>query len=376
MIPQNPNPLKLLMTTARFFPYMGGTESHVYEVGRRLAQAGVNLTVLTTDGAGTLARTEECEGVRIQRRRAWPAHGDYYFSPGIYRTIVAGGWDIVHCQGVHTLVAPLAMLAARQAKIPYVVTFHTGGHSSGWRNALRGIQWRALRPLLVGAERLIAVSKFEAEFFQKGLGLRQDRFVIIPNGSQLPIPSGGNPRHGSDKLIVSVGRLERYKGHQHIITALPKILEHCPEVRVVVVGAGPYERELKRIAANSGVADRVEIRAIPANHREEMASMIMQADLMVLFSEYEAHPVAVMEALALGRPVLVTATAGLAELAERRLVRSIPLHSKPDEVASAVLAQLRNPMIPEPVQLPTWEHCTSSLLSVYYGIAGTKTCAF
>jgi glycosyltransferase involved in cell wall biosynthesis len=375
MMAQRQGSLKLLMATARYFPYTGGTESHVYEVGRRLAQAGVRVTVLTTDGGGTLARAEECNGVQIRRVRSSPAQGDYYFSPDIYRTIVAGDWDIVHCQGVHTLVAPFAMLAAWRAKIPYVVTFHTGGHSSGWRNALRGMQWRMLRPLLSRAERLIAVSRFEADLFQKKLGLPKEQFVIIPNGSELPIPTSQNPRSSADTLIVSVGRLERYKGHQRIITALPRILEHCPDVRVVILGAGPYERELRRIAENSLVADRVEIRAIPAVRRKEMAAMLMQAALVVLFSEYEAHPVSVMEALALGRPVLVTDAAGLGELAQRGLVRAIPLDSQPDEVASAVLEQLRHPMVPEPIHLPTWEDCTASLLSVYRSIPERKLCA-
>ncbi len=375
MMTQRPNSLRLVMATARYFPDTGGTETHVYEVGRRLVHAGVDVTVLTTDGGGTLARAEETNGVRIQRERAWPTHGDYYFSPGIYRAVVAGDWDIVHCQGVHTLVTPLAMLAAWQVKIPYLVTFHTGGHSSRWRNTLRGMQWRLLRPLLSRAERLIAVSQFEADLFQRELGLPQERFLVIPNGSELPVPSGGNLRAGAGQLIVSVGRLEQYKGHHRIITALPRILKHCPDVRLVIIGAGPYESELRRIAESSRVADRVEIRAIPANHRKEMASMLMQAALVVLFSEYEAHPVAVMEALALGRPVLAADAAGLGELANRGLVRAIPLDSKPDQVAAAVLEQLRNPLIPEPIQLPTWEDCASSLLSVYRGIPERKACA-
>jgi len=99
-----------------------------------------------------------------------------------------------------------------------------------------------------------------------------------------------------------------------------------------------------------------------------------QAALVVLFSEYEAHPVAVMEALALGRPVLVADTSGLRELAERRLVRAIPLESKPAEIAFAVIAQLRDPLVPESVQLPTWDDCARELLSEYHSICKRKQC--
>ena len=121
--------LRLLFVTPFYFPYTGGVETHVYEVARRLAQAGVEVTVLTTDPSGKLPAREQIEKVTVQRVRTWPAQTDYGFAPAIYRTIRQGGWDIVHVQSYHTLVAPLAMLAAWQAKIPYVVTFHGGGNS-------------------------------------------------------------------------------------------------------------------------------------------------------------------------------------------------------------------------------------------------------
>ena len=128
MSSQNTSSFKLLMVTPRYLPFMGGIETHVHEVGVRLAWAGVELTILTSDPTGRLPREKESDGLRIRRVRALPSQMDFYFSPGIYHEIIGGAWDIVHCQGIHTLVAPLAMLAAWRADIPYMVTFHTGGH--------------------------------------------------------------------------------------------------------------------------------------------------------------------------------------------------------------------------------------------------------
>jgi hypothetical protein len=111
----------------------------------------------------------------------------------------------VHVQGVHTLVAPLAMFAAARSRVPYVVTFHTGGHSSWLRSALRPLQWRTLRPLLAGADRLIGVSAFEAKLFEGTLGLPPWRFVVIANGSE---PFGGiagtSTKWAEAPLILSV----------------------------------------------------------------------------------------------------------------------------------------------------------------------------
>src|SRR5438067_583826 len=123
-------PLSVLQVAARYFPYTGGIETHIYEVSRRLQRAGVAVSVLTTDPTGQLPADEQLEGVPIRRVHAWPPNRDYYMAPGIYSEIMSGRWDIIHCQGYHTFVPPLAMLAALRAGIPYIVTFHSGGHSS------------------------------------------------------------------------------------------------------------------------------------------------------------------------------------------------------------------------------------------------------
>lgn len=356
---------RVLMVTARYFPAMGGIETHVYEVAKRLVNAGADVTVLTTDPSGTLPTIECVNGVRIQRVRAWPTRRDYYFAPAIYRIITSGAYDIVHCQGFHTLVPPLVMLAARRAGIPFVVSSHTGGHSSRLRNAARGVQWAALRPLLARAARLVVVSNYEAAYFRRKLRLPEDRFVVVRNGSYLPrntdLPVGAH----DGPLILSVGRLERYKGHHRVIAALPTVLAHAPEARLQIIGAGPYEQQLRRLAARLGVADRTEIRAIPPGEREQMAALLAQADLVTLLSDYEAHPVSVMEALALGRSVLVADTSGLSELAQQGLVRAIPVRSTPDAVGRAILDQLRAPVIPPETRIPTWDDCADELLALY-----------
>ena len=370
------DPLRVLMVSARSFPYMGGVENHIYEVSRRLAQAGVDITVLSTDPSGRLPPSERVEGVKIERVRAWPAKRDYYFAPDIYRVVMRAGWDIVHCQCYHTFVPPLAMLAALRAHIPYVVTFHGGGHSSRLRNALRGTQRAMLRPLLARAERLIATARFETAFFGKQLRLPQERFVYIPNGSDLATGLRPAPATAGHTLIASVGRLERYKGHHHVIAALPFILEQRPDVRLWIAGSGPYETALRRLAQKHGVADRVEIRAVPAADREAMAAQLSKAALVTLLSEYETHPMAALEALALGRPVLVADTSGLSELAEQGLVRAIPLASTPQQVAAAILSQLRQPLVPGSMALTTWDSCTKDLLALYQEIVRKSQCVF
>lgn len=366
--------LRILMVTPRYLPQVGGTEIHTHETATRIAAQGHAVTVLTTNPGGELASDESSDGVHIVRAPAWPDGRDYYFSPQLYNVIRGGNWDVVHCQGIHTLVPAIAMTAAIRAKIPHVVTFHSGGHSSGLRNAVRGTQWKTLRPLLARADRLIGVSRFEAETFARQLRLSPDRFVIIPNGAQLPETTLVTQTQTDETLIVSVGRLERYKGHQRVIAALPYVLAQRPNVRLRVAGSGPFEPALRRLAKKLGVAGHVEIRAVAGDDRYGMAQLLSSAALVTLLSDYESQGIAVMEALKFQRPVLVTDTSALSELARRGLARSIPLVSTDEGVATAILRQLAEPFIPPAVDLPSWDACASQLLDLYLSVVGRPAC--
>lgn len=367
--------LRILMVTPRYFPMMGGVENHVYQVARRLAHAGVDITVLTTDPSNTLPTSEQVEGVQIERVRAWPAQRDYYFAPGIYNIIRQGDWDLMHLQSYHTLVAPLAMVAAQQAKLPYVVTFHGGGHSSALRNQMRGLQQTLLRPLLARAQKLVAVANFEIGFYTGRLHLAPERFTVIPNGCDLAlqksaITTGTATTAAKAIEILSVGRLERYKGHHRILAALPAVLAHYPTAHLRILGEGPYKTELQQQADALGIGDRVTIGGIPASERAQMATALASASLVTLLSDYETHPIAALEALALKRPVLVTKTSGLQELADKGLARAVALESSPEAVATAVIEQLHNPLIPANLDLPTWDDCARELLLLYRACIG------
>jgi len=326
------------------------------------------LTTMPQRTSAQFPRETESEGMKIIRVNAWTHTSDLCIAPEMYSVIKEGNWDLVHCQGIHTMVAPLAMFAAKRAHIPFVVTFHTGGHSSSLRNKVRATQWQILRPLLASAKHLIGVSRFEADYFRDVLHLPARRFSVIPNGTTLPAVQPPSEKTVDSTLIVSLGRLERYKGHQHMITALPKIREQRPDTRLLVLGAGSYESSLRKLAQKAGVAKHVEIRAIPAGDRQAMSRTLLQASLVALLSEYEAHPIAVMEALSLQRPVLGIHTAGQRELAEQGLIRTIPLHSSPEVVAAAALEQIEQPLIPRHFVLPTWDACAEKLLAVYDSI--------
>jgi glycogen synthase len=363
--------LRILMVSARYLPSIGGTERHTFEVSRRLAEQGHDVSVLTTDLDGTLPALELADGVHVIRVPAYPKDRDYFFAPKMFGIIANGSWDLVHCQGYHTLVAPLSMLAATWGRHPYVLSFHSGGHSSATRNAMRYLQSLLLRPLLARAKRLIGVSKAEVALFQERLHLPENQLMVIPNGAQLPaVPEQTAGSQGT--LIVSVGRLEQYKGHHRVISALPKVLEQCPQARLRIVGSGPYESELRQLARSLNLSDRVEIGPIPADDRAGMARLLASAAVVTLLSEYESHGVAVLEALVLHRPVLVTYASALREFADDGFARSVTLEADSNEVARQILLQIREPLRQPVLELPTWDGCAEALLAVYQHVLSDK----
>lgn len=92
---------------------------------------------------------------------------------------------------------------------------------------------------------------------------------------------------------------------------------------------------------------------------------------MVLMSEFETHPLSIIEALELGRPALVADTSGLREIARHGLATPVPLESTSEDLARAIIAELGKPR-PEPRIAPgTWEECARQLLNVYRDVLET-----
>jgi glycosyltransferase involved in cell wall biosynthesis len=352
------------MIATRCQPEIGGIESHVAEVARRLVAHGYELEVLTTDRSGGLPRVERTEeGYVIRRFRAYPATRDWYFSPGLFLAALRARYDLVHVQGVHTLVPPMAMLAALLRRRPYLLTFHTGGSSSSFREKARSTQWRVLAPLLRRADRLIGVSLFEGHRFDEVMGWDAGTVEVIRNGGSLPAVGDSVPRVPG--RVISVGRVERYKGHHRAIEALPHLLQTHPDAHVLVLGSGPYEPELLALAESLGVRDKVTVEFIPPTDRLLMAQRVASAGVMTLLSDYEAHPVAVMEALTAGTPAVVSRTSGLTELADMGWTLGVDHDAPPQAVAAAIAQQLDDPVVPSLDALPTWDSCVMQLVQLY-----------
>lgn len=356
---------KILYVCPRFLPCIGGTEIHTYEVAKRFAEEGHEVTVLTTDVSGSLPKNEIISGIKVIRTSVFFPKNDFYLSFEIMKIIKQGDWDVVHCQGYHTFVAPLAMFACIRANLPFVLSFHSGGHSSAFRRFIRPFQVLALRPFAKRASALVGTTDWEINHFSNWLRLKNGEYWKVSNGTYLPEPSGATARDESEIMIVSIGRLEKYKGHQKIVEALPFILKKLPNARLTIVGNGPYKNTLTKQVNKLDLQDIVTMTSFSSTERSAFTETVLKADLITILSDYESQGMAALEALFLGKKVLLSESSALVELTKYDLARSVPLNADAQSLAESTITHLVHNATDHPPNLPTWDEACETLKMVY-----------
>ena len=223
--------------------------------------------------------------------------------------------DVLHS---HLFYSSLfASPVGKLCRVPLVV--ETPHVRERWR---RGLKSGFVVDRLVGrfVDQYIAVSEANRRYLIEEKGLPPQNIVVIHNGCDVerfnphhPVPRGLRQSlrlPDDDPLLVVIGRLEPQKGHQVLFEALPSIHAEFPRTRVVCVGDGALRAELERRVADAGLADSVRFVGQQGNVEDWFAL----ADLTVLPSFYEGLPLAAIESLAAGRPVVATAGDGTPEI--------------------------------------------------------------
>jgi glycosyltransferase involved in cell wall biosynthesis len=147
-------------------------------------------------------------------------------------------------------------------------------------------------------------------------------------------------------------------------------MREIPEAHLLILGNGPYERNLYELARHLGVYDRVSIKHVAPADRQGMATALAESCVVAALSDYEAHPVAVMEALSVGRPVVGYDIAGIGELVAAGWVRGVPRGAPAVDVAGELVTAMSSPSLVDRAQLPSWDSCADQLAHVYLSALG------
>ena len=399
--------MRILHVIPSFAPRYGGPTVAAVGLTRELARRGHDVSVATTnvDGPGELDvplnEPVPMDGVDvwyfpIQRPR-W-----YHFSVPMGRALrdLVRRSDVVHIHYVFLWPTTVAAFWCRRYGVPYVVTPHglldATSVSKSYERARVSFastakKWVYLRTLGIrdigGAASLHLVSHPERESTSR-LRLSPKAHVILL-GADAPPPPGVDDRAAVQqrypslqgrKIALFLGRLDRKKGVDVLAEAAESLAESRDDFSLVVAGSGAaeYEAEIRDLVDRRGLSELTVFTGMVVG--EDKWRLLRAADLFVLPSRHESSPVAVMEAMASGTPVVISDQVGIhREVAEAGAGLVTTLDAA--DVAGAIGRLLDDPEAAERMgragealaaRRYTWERVASDVEALYEEVVGRR----
>lgn len=351
--------MNVCYVTHRYPPQSGGVETHVFELATRMVERGHDVTVVSADADGDGHRRERRDGVRVRRVRAIAPGDAIHFAPSVVPAVrreVADA-DVVHVHNYHSLPFALGGLTASLSDARVVATPH---YHAGSGDTLRDRLLALYRPFgaatIRRADAVLAVSDWERRQLADDFDTEA---TVVPNGVYRDRFRDADPHRHSRPYLLSVGRLEPYKGVQHLIDALTDL----PEYDLLVAGSGSFREKLEARATDAGVAERVAFLGYVESER--LPSLYAGAAAHVTLSTHEAYGMTVAESIAAGTPAVVRESGALVDWLDERGVVGVDT-VEPAAVADAVASAVGG-SVPDPASVPTWDTVVERVAQ-HYGV--------
>ena len=250
--------------------------------------------------------------------------------------------DIVHTHGYFASV--ISRLAAKKAGIPVIIA-HV--HSTYWDYHKRHVLIE--RKLSRFTDKIICCSRAVESFVRDFEKIEGDKTIVIYNGADeerfFPSQDAQSIRaeFGMDKkdpVVGTVSSLTPHKGHHDLLRAASLVLEEIPSVKYLLVGDGPLRERLEEQAKKANIHSSV----IFTGEREDIPEVLSLMDVFVLpSSSREGLGLAIIEAMAAGKPVVATEIGGIPEVVKDGETGLLVAPGNPEALARATLRLLRDP---------------------------------
>ncbi|MFZ0130231.1 MAG: glycosyltransferase [Candidatus Dormiibacterota bacterium] len=331
-------PLRVLIINWRDIshPWSGGAEIYMHEIGRRLAENGMDVGWLCQRHRGS-SRNELLDGIRVHR-----VGGRFTLYPRVaisYLFKLRGRYDvIVDCENGIPFFTPLF------ARIPKVLLVHHVHREIFRRETHPPLRWLGywleggLMPRVYKKTPIVAVSASTRDDLVS-LGFSADQIHIVHNGVVEVTPLLRQP--APTARILCAGRLTPQKGVDVIIRAMPQVLRSFPNAQLDIVGQGPDRTRLERLAWSLKLATHVRFHGyLPGAARDHLAA---QAWVAVCPSAFEGWGVSCVEAGARGLPVIASNVNGLRDSVRDGITGLLVPHGDPHALADALVGLLGDP---------------------------------
>lgn len=291
---------------------VGGAERCLTQLALALADRGWRCAVFCLaprppSPGDILVRLLESHGVAVVFHGAKHSWQALRVARELERSLTAFQPDVVQCFLFHANI--LGSWAARRAGAPVVLT--------GIRVADRRIWHAALsRWFSALADRHVCVSAAVAEHWRERARISPTACVVIPNGVDVEqiqtIQPASLERFGIPAgayTLLYVGRLDRQKGVDRLLASAEELLARCATGHLLVLGRGPLEPAVLRAVRTPRLSGRLHF----LGWREDALTFVASGDLLLLPSRWEGMPNVLLEAMALGKPVVAFDAEGVAE---------------------------------------------------------------
>lgn len=255
--------------------------------------------------------------------------------PTLARRARRHGIDVILSHGAR--VNLFGAMAAALAGVPSVSVEHS---MDDWRTG-GGIYARLDRIVARANRGRIAVSRAVGDMLVEHGVLPAERVEVVPNGVVFPPEGALADRAGvrkrlgfgeSETVLVVVARLAKPKGHAFLFESLAGMRMDQPELRCLLLGDGPLRGELERQVSELGLADVV----VFGGAVDDVLDILPACDLFVLPSLWEGLPVAAIEAMGMGLPVIATRVAGTPEVVRHEETGLLVEPADPHDLAKAI----------------------------------------
>lgn len=311
--------IRVLYPMLHYPPVIGGIEQCAKNVAERQPR-DIEVFVVTGGVKGVPARekVKNCFVFRYSPIKLSSFHTSWIYITTSFPFIFFNSFyiakkykvDVIHCYGF--IGSVIGYVISKLISRPFISTEQglTEANNSGVRMAtkfFRGMVYRR-------ASLCIASSKAVAEEFY-GLGV--GKVKIIPNGVDLNIFSNKRKDSSNKCTLLTVGRLEKVKGHSHLINAFSEIIKEIPRARLVVIGDGSERKNLERQAMGLGLSDYIEFKG-EVEH-DQLPPFFNQADVFIMPSLSEGFGIVAIEAMASGLPVIASRVGSLVDIIEHKV---------------------------------------------------------
>ena len=349
--------MRILMLSWEYPPrIVGGLGRVVHDLSHRLIKDGHDVTVVTYKD-GNVPYFENDGGVKVYRVDNFMIQPNNFIDwiMQLNFNMVAktgeiisseGNFDIIHAHD--WLVAYAAKTLKTSYNIPLVSTIHAteAGRNGGIREEqqkyINDTEWM----LTYESSEVIVNSNYMKSELQRLFGLPFEKINVVPNGvnpsnfvyNDVDYDFRRQYAMDNEKIILFMGRLVYEKGVQHLIGAMPKILEHYHDAKLVIAGKGGMLGELQNEVNSLGLGNKVYFTGHLSP--KQVQKMYKCADVAVFPSTYEPFGIVAIEAMLSGVPTVVTDIGGLNEIVEHGVTGMKSYAGNSNSLADSILALL------------------------------------